>query len=54
MMMEYRRSLLEKKEGNISLGSLIVPAGEDTNTKQERISAERFADNILILCDKCH
>ena len=33
--------------------SLIVPADEDINTKQERISAERFADNILILCDKC-
>ena len=41
MMMEYRRSLRKKKK-EIFLESLIVPAGEDTNTKQERISAERL------------
>jgi hypothetical protein len=39
---------------SISPESLIVPPEEDINTNQEHISGERFPDNILELCDKCH
>jgi hypothetical protein len=35
-------------------GELIVLPEEDINTNQEHISGERFPDNILELCDKCH
>ena len=40
--------------GGLSPESLIIPPQEDINTKQEQISGERFPDNTLILCDKCH
>jgi hypothetical protein len=40
--------------GALSPESLVIPPEDDLNTKQERISGERFPDNILILCDKCN
>ena len=41
--------------GGLSPESLIIPPQEDVNTKQEQIiSGERFPDNTLILCEKCH
>ena len=38
----------------ISSESLILPPPEDINLKQERISGERFPNNMLELCDNCH
>ena len=49
-MMSTKSSL---KEDDISPESLVVPY-EDINTKQKRISQERFPDSILELCEKCH
>ena len=41
------------KEDDVSSESLVVPY-EDINTKQKRISQERFPESILELCEKCH
>lgn len=49
-MMSTKSSL---KEDDVSPESLVVPY-EDINTKQKRISQERFPESILELCEKCH
>ena len=36
------------------MSNYIVFPDQDINIKQERISAERFPDNALELCDNCH
>jgi hypothetical protein len=41
------------KEEEVSPESLVA-SYEDINTKQKRISQERFPDSILELCEKCH
>jgi hypothetical protein len=43
-----------EKGRNLSPGRLIEQSEKDINTKQERISGERFPDNTLELCDNCH
>jgi hypothetical protein len=43
-----------EKGRNLSPERLIEQSEQDINTKQERISGERFPDNTLELCDNCH
>ena len=47
------RRYYSKAIGGLSTERLILPP-QDINIKQEQISGERFPDNILIICDKCH
>jgi hypothetical protein len=35
------------------MSNYLVFPEKDINIKQERISAERFPDNVLELCDNC-
>jgi len=46
------RASNEKDEWDDSLESLIIPY-EDINTKQQKITGERFPNIVLELCDSC-
>lgn len=46
------RAYNEKYELDYSPESLVIPF-EDINTKQQRITGERFPNIILELCDNC-